>query len=179
MPLVILSKFELGIGNDDASSQRVLRRTLVNSHGNIPHLLRELFADHPLHRFEADVFVVISRIGFGRRGEQSPRKPGCLLESRRQFDAAQLPGLLVVAPAGTDEVAAHDCLDGQWLKPSRDDRTLLERLQHCILGDYGIQCAIRKVIRNEVLHHLEPEIRDLCQYLPLARHGIGHYDVIG
>ena len=73
----------------------------------------------------------------------------------------------------------HDCRDGQWLKPSRDYRALLERLQHCILGDYGIQLAIRKVIWNEVLHHFEPEFRDLRQYLPLARHGIGHYDVIG
>ena len=90
------------------------------------------------------------------------------LETFRENVTADLTGLLIVLPARTDDVSAHDAFHGMAVSLLHDHGTAAEVI--CVLLEH---CRIFiHVGGDEVVLHakvLEPEKRKLVQDLALAR----------
>jgi hypothetical protein len=89
-----------------------------------------------------------------------------------QRDAAHGASALIILPAGADEIAAHNALDGQRLGLAHDHRAAaklrLEGFQHS--GKIG-EVHGDEVILDE-LHFSKPERGELREHLAFARDGI-------
>ncbi len=91
-------------------------------------------------------------------------------QARGEPVAADLARALVVFPARTREVAAHDALDGEDLGAADEHRAaaqqvfvLTKRLGH--LGDIGRD----EVVRRDAREALEPEARERGEHFAFAR----------
>ena len=94
--VLVDAELELGVGDDDSLRQRVVGGLDVGLQGAVAQLVGPDGADQFDDVVERDVLVVLAQFGFGGRGEQRLVELAGLDEARRQRDAADLAGLLVV-----------------------------------------------------------------------------------
>ena len=97
---VAQTKFELGVGDDDATLASVITSGLVNLQAQIPRLGRQFGANDFLRLLERNVFVM-SGLGFGGRREDGFGQFGGFGQASRELDAADHLRLLIFLPAGT------------------------------------------------------------------------------
>src|SRR6202142_410649 len=93
-----LSKFKLGVGDDNAALPRIIRRLRVNAQRKVAKLAAQAGIDQLAHFFERNVDVVPSR-SLGRRREDRLRQLVRFLHSRWQLDAADRACSLVLLPS--------------------------------------------------------------------------------
>ncbi len=130
----------------------------VDFQRELPDPIRELRADQIGTLLETDVLVVLTDLCLGRRREDRLWQPLGHLQAGRQRYAAHAAGALIVLPAGTDQVATHDRLDGQRLESpdhrgaGRDRASLIDVRQHVLQAQRG------QVIRDNVCGASEPEV---------------------
>ena len=74
-------------------------------------------ADAGDHLVEGDVLVVLAAEALRSRGEDRLGQLVRLAQAFGQLDAADCSGGLIVLPSGAGEIAAHDALDGEHLRP--------------------------------------------------------------
>ncbi|ABA49009.1 hypothetical protein BURPS1710b_0998 [Burkholderia pseudomallei 1710b] len=174
--MLVEAELELRVGDDDAARRRVIGRFLVQPDRDVANRRGELGADAPLGFLERDVLVVMAHLGL--RGGREDRL-GELLRVRqagRQLDAAHLARRLVVLPAAARQIAAHDRLDEDRLKPLDDDRAPLHLLD-LVGGDDRLGRDARQMVRDDVREPVEPEVRHLVQHAALVRNRLAHDDV--
>lgn len=158
------TEFELGVGDDDAAALGVGAGFFVEADGGDAGFVGELGA--VLAGAGQRFGEVGAAMGLGDRGRRRfrhgrRRQPlvagvkigdGQLsghLEARRQGDAADGAGLLVVLPAGTDDVATDDGFDGQRLEALDDDGAATD-LFALVFGDDGFRIDAGQLIRDDV-----------------------------
>ena len=149
-----------------------------SARGQVPQTIGQLPADALRRLVLADVDVVAALRLRGRR-EDRLREPVRLAQAPRQLDAADPSGLLVLAPAGADEVPARHALDRNRRRAPHQHRASLQRLR---LGWQG-----RRVLRRFDGHHVvghdvagarEPEGGQLGQHAALVRYRGPEHDVV-
>ena len=74
-------ELELGVGDDDAALERVLRRELVDGDGRVAYARGDVVAHDVRGLLEADGFVLVADGRLGRRREQRLRQLRRLPES--------------------------------------------------------------------------------------------------
>ncbi len=126
-----------------------------------------LFANDIESLFEADVFVV-ANVGLGARRVERLFELLAELQAFREDMTADFAGLLVVLPAGTHDVAAHDAFHGMAVGLFDDHGTAAE-----VVGVLLQDCRVFvHVGGDEVVLHakvLEPEQRKLVEDFALTR----------
>ena len=136
-----------------------------------------MFTDEIHDLVEGDVLIVVTGFRFAGRCEERLGKLVGLSKACRQFDAANLAGVLVILPTGADQVTPNDGFDGQWFEPLDHERSLSQLLAQLRIVDDVVHGQGRQLIVDDIGHHAEPEQGYLCQYLALARHRVRHDDV--
>ena len=143
-------ELELRVGEDDAALARVLGDLRVHGHRHVAHRARPARAS-PTSRPSLDVDrLVVALLRLGRRREDRLRQLLGLLQARRQLDARDPAGRLVVLPARAGDVAAHDALDRQHLELLDAQRAAAQLVGHAVGG--GDQ-----VVGDDVAGEPEPE----------------------
>src|SRR5205823_2873882 len=105
----------------------------------VAHFRGELAADQLLDLCERDVLVVGADLGLGRRSEDHLWQFVGLPEAFRQGYPADRPGLLVVLPARSDEVAAHHGFDRQGLELAGHHGAPFHLSRFLTALDYGVR----------------------------------------
>ena len=106
---------------------------------------------------------------FGCGGEDWLRKAVGFAEATGEFDAADGAGLLIIFPAGAGEVAADDTLDGEHLRALDQHAAAIELPDKRLQFGGEVRCdRSDEMVRNGGLQEVEPEERQLRQYLPLV-----------
>ncbi len=173
------AKFEFGVGDDDAALESIFGGEGINLEAEFFGEFSDFFAGDFTGLFEGDIFVVTG-FGFGRGGENWFGQLGGILQTGRQFDAADGTGFLVIFPTGTTEVTAHDTFDGERLGLF-DDHAAATDLGGVFL-EFRRQRIVRagsEVVGDEIFGLVEPEVGDLGEDFAFARDAIGHVDVEG
>jgi hypothetical protein len=114
--VVVQPELELGVGDDDAALRRMVRRHRIRTARARPSrtCVREVAPSSLHHGARSRCSRRVGAAGAFDDGVNSGS--GSLSACFRpagQANAADFPRALVVLPAGADEVAAHDGLDGQ------------------------------------------------------------------
>ena len=115
--------------------------------------------------------LVVALVGLGGRGEDRCRQALGLAQARRQLDAGDAPGGLVVLPARAGDVAAHHALDGQHPQLAHRHRAPAD-----VLGD--VLGGRHVVVLDDVAGAPEPEGGQAGEHRPLVRDRRGMHDVI-
>ena len=104
--VLIQTKLELGIGNDDAAAQGIRGALLVQGNGVVPQLggvvlavAGELLFQHLNALFVADVLIVVADLSLGGRSVDGLGQLLGFLQALGQADAADGAVLLVAGPA--------------------------------------------------------------------------------
>lgn len=169
------TEFELGVGEDDALGGCVVAGLRVDVEGHVTERRCNLFANDVECLFEADVFVV-ANVGLGARRVERLFELLAELQAFGENVTADLAGLLVVLPARTHDVTAHDAFD---------------RVTVSLLHDHGATAEVVGVLLehsrifvhvggDEVVLHaevLEPEQRKLVEDFALTRDRGGEHHV--
>ena len=181
--ILVQTKLELGVGNDDAAGQGVLSALLVQGDGVVPQLGGVLFAvagellfQHLNAALVGDVLVVVADLGLGGGGVDGLRQLLGLLQTLGQLDAAHLAGLLVAGPAAAGDVAAHDALDGQHGQLAA---------QHAVAVELGLPEELRHILHvhaqhmvgQQILGIVEPELAHLGEHGALFGHLVFQDDI--
>ena len=172
---VDFTKFELGVGEDDALGGGVVASLRVDVEGHVTECRCNLFANDIESLFEADVFVV-ANVGLGARRVERLFQLLAELQAFGENVTADLAGLLVVLPARTHDVAANDAFHGMAVGLFHDHGTTAEVVG--VLLEYGR--VFVHVGGDEVVLHaevLEPEQRKLVEDFALTRDRGGEHHV--
>ena len=110
-----------------------------------------------------NIFVMIANLRLGGRGIDRLRKLVGFLQPLRQLDAADGSVFLVACPSASGDISAHNTFNGKHVQFAAHHRFafkffLLEKFRH-ILYVYR-----NHVIGNNILRHIEPEFRHLCEH---------------
>lgn len=171
------TEFELRVGEDDALGGGIVAGLGVDVEGHVLEVGCDLFADDVEGLFEADVFVV-AHVRLGARRVERLFELLAELQIFGEDMTADLTGLLVVLPAGTDDVAADDAFHGVAVSLLHDHGATAEVIG-VLLQDFRIFVHVGC---DEVVLHaelLEPEERKLVQDFALARNRGGENHVKG
>ncbi len=159
------TEFELGVGEDDTLGGGVVAGLGVDVEGHVLKVGRHLFAYDVEGLFEADVFVV-AHVRLGARRVERLFELLAQLQIFGEDVAANLASLLVVLPAGTDDVAADDAFHGMAVSLLHYHGATAE-VVGVLLQDFRVFIHVGG---DEVVLHaklLEPEERKLVQDLAL------------
>ena len=162
------AELELGVGDDHAAFGGMVARARVQLQARVAHLPGALPPEPVLDLGERDVLVVgaVPRLGRGR--EQRFGQALGQAQARRQRNAAHASGLLVVAPAGADQVAAHDGLHRQGLQAARAHAAPGQLRALGVVERQVVQGQIAAMVRQDLGEEAEPELRHPGQGLAFA-----------
>ena len=164
----VQTELELGVGDNHAAPGGVGAGARVQLQARLAHPSGELFPEQILDLGEHDVLVVGAGGSLGRGREQRLGQAFGQAQAGRQPQAAHAPGLLVVAPAGTDQVAAHDGLHRQRLEAAHAHAAPGKLRALGVVERQFVQGQAAAVARQHAGEEVEPERRHPGQRLALA-----------
>ena len=161
--ILVQSEFQLGIRDNDAPGERVIRASVIQGKGLVPQGLcvlravaRELFLKN-LHRaLIGDILVVIADLSLGGRSVDRFGKFLRFLKSFRKPDPAYSSGLLVGSPAAAGDITTDDAFERKHGELLHLHGLAGELLRAEVFGH------IRRVhgdhvVRDQILGEIEPE----------------------
>ena len=172
--IFIQTELELGVGNDDASAEGVIRAFLIQSKGIIPDLLRVLlpvagkclFQD--LYRLlEADVLVMIADFRLGAGRIDGFRQLIAFFQARGKFDPAYSAVLLIAGPAAAGDISPDDALNGDHPQFSAEHAAAVKTLLTEELG-HIVDIHTDHMVGKDIAGQIEPESGHLGQDLSLV-----------
>ena len=160
------TELKLRVGEDQAFAGGMFCGFVVDVESECAESAGVGLTDGFFHGGVGDVFVVAAGINFGRRSEDGFGQAVGFAETARQLDSADRAGLLVVLPSGAREIAAHDALYGEHLRPLDEHGAAVE------LTEIGLEFAGKlpgvcgyEMVRDDGLEEVEPEERELGENL--------------
>ena len=176
--VLVQTKLELGIGNDDAAGQCILGALLVQGNGVVAQLsgvlqtvTGELLLQHVNALLVGDVLVVVADLCLGGGGVDGLGQLIGLLQALGQLDAAHLASLLVACPAAAGNVAAHNALDGQHGQLAA---------HHAVAGELGLAEELRHILHIHAQHVVGQQIAGVIEpeLAHLGEHGALFGDLV-
>ena len=167
--ILIETKLELGVGDDDTFGQSVVCTLLVKSESSVFDLLcillslaGECLLQNLDALLKADVLVMLADLGLGGRCVDGLRKLCAFLQTLRKSDTAYGLGLLVALPAAAGDVTADDTLDGDHVELLAQHAVAVKLLLTEILR-HIIHVYTHHVVRDDVFCQVKPETGHLGQ----------------
>ena len=119
---------------------------------------------------------MVANSGLGRRGKDRGRQLGSHFQARRQRDATNRAGLLIVLPTGANHIATHHGFNRQRAQTFDDDSAAAHLVTFIGRND-GFRVDAGQLIGNDVAELLKPEIGDGGQHFTFARNRVRQDDV--
>ena len=172
------AELKLGVGQDEPCQRRPISGTLVDGERHCAQFFDEHRAQ-PLGGFVDGEVDVVTSLFLGRRGEHRRRQRIGETETGRHRHVVDRAVLVVLAEGLTGEVATHDALERDHLRPTSQRRAPvgLGRQGDPKLGvdDRGVHGDHR--VRHDVSNLLQPEGGHGGEDSALVGDGLSHHHV--